>query len=239
MTIDIERITTISFDGDGTLWDFEKVMRDALQRTRDELCRLDSTLGEALTVESMIAVRNRVAGELKGRGTNLEVIRLEAFRRTLAGIGRPDEQLARHLNEVYLAHRFANIELFPDVNPALDALGARYRLGLLSNGNSYPDRCGLEGRFQFVVFAQDHGVEKPDPRIFAITLDRAGCTRGQLLHVGDSLQNDVFGAQRAGIAVVWLNRTGSPNTSAMQPDLEVRTLTDLADWVTWRNSTGC
>lgn len=46
----------------------------------------------------------------------------------------------------------------------LDALGSRYRLGLVSNGNSYPERSGLDGRFAFTVFAHDHGVHKPDRR---------------------------------------------------------------------------
>lgn len=230
MPFDIARITTISFDADGTLWDFEKVMRRALRLTLDELCHLAPEIGNLLTIEAMIAVRNRVADELKGHVTNLEAVRLEAFRHTLAGVGHLDEPLARHLNGFYLAHRFSDIELFPDVIPALDALGAGYRIGLLSNGNSYPDRCGLDGRFQFVIFSQDHGVEKPDPRIFAIALEQAGCARDQLLHVGDSLQNDVLGAQRAGIAAVWLNRAGMPSPTDVQSDLEVSSLLELISW---------
>lgn len=230
MQFDAARISAISFDADGTLWDFDRVMRRALRLTLDELARIDPDLGDALTVDGMIAVRDRVAGELKGRVTNLEEIRLEAFRRTLAGTGHLDESLARQLNQFYLAHRFADIELFPDVIPALDALGARYRIGLLSNGNSYPERCGLAGRFGFVVFAQDHGVEKPDPRIFAIALEQAGCAADQLLHVGDSLQSDVLGARRAGIGSIWLNRGRTPNQSEIRPDLEVSSLLELVSW---------
>ncbi|MGH2461926.1 MAG: HAD family hydrolase [Chloroflexota bacterium] len=133
-------------------------------------------------------------------------------------------------NAFYLAHRFADIELNSDVIPTLDALGARYRLGVLSSGNSFPDRCGLGGRFQFLVFAQDHRVEKPDPRIFAIALEQTGSTADQILHVGDSLQGDVLGARRAEIASVWLNRGRVPNPSDIQSDVEISSLLELVSW---------
>ena len=78
------RITTISFDGDGTLWDFDKIMRHSLSLTLDELRRLKpETAVINLTVDKMIEIRNTVAGELKGRTINLEEIRFHAFRRTV------------------------------------------------------------------------------------------------------------------------------------------------------------
>ena len=57
---------------------------------------------------------------------------------------------------------------------------------------------GLTDYFAFVVFSQDVQIEKPDRRIFEITAERAGCELAQLLHVGDSLENDVAGARNAG-----------------------------------------
>ena len=227
MTEEPVRFRAISFDGDGTLWDFDRVMRHALQCALDELARAHPIARERLSIDGMIATRDQVAAELKGQIRNLEEIRLRAFRRTLEGIGVIDDDLARHLNAVYLKHRFEDITLFSDVIPTLDALGSRFRLGLLSNGNSYPERCGLAGRFQFVVLAQDHGIEKPDPRIFAVALAQAGCAPSQLLHVGDSLENDVRGAQRAGVTAVWLNRHRTRNLTDIRPDGEVTTLGEL------------
>jgi len=211
----ITGIRAVSFDGDGTLWDFEKVMRHSLHQVLKELERIDPETAHLLDIDKMIEVRQRVADELKGRTTNLEHIRLQAFRETLKDIGRPDDTLASHLNEVYLQHRFEDIELFEDVLPALNALRSEYSLGLLSNGNSYPERCGLNGIFQFVVFSQDYGVAKPDPRIFQIALEKARCLKEEFLHVGDSLENDVIGAMKAGIRSVWLNR------KQIEPDPEI------------------
>ena len=220
-------IRAISFDGDGTLWDFLKVMRHSLGHVLSELARLDPPAATMIDIDKMVEIRNKVASRLKGKTANLEAIRLEAFQQTLEEIGRPNDDLAFHLNDVYLKHRFEDIELYPDVLPALETFRHRYTLGLVSNGNSYPERCGLDGVFRFVVFAQDHGIEKPDPEIFRITLQQAGCSPEQLLHVGDSLQNDVSGAAGAGIRGVWLNRNRVSNDTGVIPDYEIESLQEL------------
>ncbi len=228
MSVNTDKITTISFDADGTLWDFEGVMRYALRCTLDELRRRVPSIPDSLSIETLIAIRNQVAEERKGKATKHETIRLEAFKRTLESIENSNDDLAAHLNAVYLKHRFEDIQLFDDVLLTLNALQGHYRLGLLSNGNTYPERCGLVGRFQFVVFAQDYGVQKPDPRLFEIAIRQAGCTKRQLLHVGDSFQNDVMGAKRAGVRSVWLNRHRQNNDTGIQPDFEVLSLVELA-----------
>ena len=221
-------ISAISFDGDMTLWDFRKVMRHALKKALAELRRLVPTQRAAdLTVDDMIAIRNRVEEDEQGRTWNHEELRLLAFERTLESLGCPDRDLAGHLNALYLKHRFEDIELYPDVIPALDRLAPHFKLGLLSNGNSYPERCGLEGRFGFVVFSQDVQVRKPDRRIFEIAAREAGCSLDELLHVGDSFENDVLGAHGAGAKTVWLNREGMESKAEVGADVEITSLADL------------
>jgi len=228
MTHPCHQIKAISFDGDMTLWDFEKVMRNSLAHALDEL-RKHSSGGMCadLTVDRMIEIRNVVAEELKGKRAMLEAIRLEAFRRTIAAVGCDNRELAVHLNSVYLEHRFAEIELYPDVLPMLDAIAGRYVFGLVSNGNGYPERCGLHGRFSFVILAQNVGVEKPDPAIFRAACREACCSPEQLMHIGDSLATDVEGARRAGAVSVWLNRDRIPNHTEIHPDYEIHSLIEL------------
>jgi len=225
----LQGITTISFDADGTLWDFDKVMRHSLWHVLRELKHLDPMTAEQISIEKMIEIRNRVAVELKDRITNLEEVRLEAFKQTLIDIGRPNEDLARHLNQVYLKHRFEDIELFDDVLPALNVLREKYTLGILSNGNSFPERCGLDEMFKFVVFSQDYGVEKPDSRLFQAAIDQAGCSKEQIIHVGDSFENDVMGARNASIKCVWLNRKRVENVINVNADYEIEYLTELLE----------
>jgi HAD superfamily hydrolase (TIGR01549 family) len=224
----MQRIKAISFDGDMTLWDFEAVMRHSLRHALAELHkRLPASQLVDLTIDRMIEIRNAVATELRGQSLNLEEIRLEAFVRTLRTIGLDDHDLAAHLNAVYLKHRFEDIQLYSDVLPVLEVLHKHYVLGLLSNGNSYPERRGLQGHFAFFVFARDVGVEKPHPGMFRAACREAGCSPDELMHVGDSLQSDVQGANEVGALSVWLNRRRLPRPSNVNPDFEVGTLTEL------------
>jgi putative hydrolase of the HAD superfamily len=225
----IQGIKAISLDGDDTLWDFEKVMRYSLHQVLEELESLDPKSAEQLIVEKMIDIRNKVAKELKGKEINLGKVRLEAFKRTLKDIGRPDDDLAVKLNQVYYKHRFENVQLFDDVIPTISKLKEKYLLGLLSNGNTYPKHCGLEEAFSFVVFSQEHGVEKPDPRLFQIAVEKAGCSKEELLHVGNSLEDDIRGAVNAGIKCIWINRKGMENHLGVQVDYEINSLRELLE----------
>jgi len=225
----IRGIKAISFDGDGTLWDFEKLTRHSLHHALMELERIDPEAAAMLDVETMVRIRDGVATELKESTVNLEHIRLEAFRQTLKDIGRPNDALASHLNQVYFEHRFEDLELFDDVLPSFEVLRAKYTLGLLSNGNSYPEHCGLQGVFQFVVFSQDYGVAKPAAGLFQVALDKAGCSRHELLHVGDSLEDDVGGAKNAGIKCVWLNRKRAKNNLDAKMDYEISSLLEVLE----------
>ena len=232
------RIKAISFDGDMTLWDFEKVMRHSLSFALTELRRRapgQSSLD--LTIDKMIEIRDSAAAELEGQTANLEEIRFHAFKRTVEFVGGVDDTLAADLNALYLKHRFEDVELYPDVVPSLDALRQEFAVGLLSNGNGYPERCGLPGRFSFVVFSQDVGVAKPAAGIFLSACRQAGCEPCELMHVGDSLESDVAGAYGVGAVSVWLNRDGVANTSDIVPDHEIRSLEELEDIVTANGQT--
>jgi putative hydrolase of the HAD superfamily len=102
-------------------------------------------------------------------------------------------------------------------------------LGIISNGNSYPERLGLDEVISFMAYAQDHGgIEKPDPRLFRVALADAGCAPDEMLHVGDSLENDVAGAAAAGVRSVWLNRNGHAG-EATGAECEISKLTGLLD----------
>ena len=153
---------------------------------------------------------------------DLVEIRKASFRQALIDAGRPDDALAERLSDVYFEHRWAPSRPFGDVRPALEALAPRYRLGIISNGNTYPERFGLGHLFSFGVYAQDHGgINKPDPRLFQIAIHEAGCQPHELLHVGDSLRSDVEGAKRVGAWVVWVNRDGATADGEHQPDFQI------------------
>ena len=52
-----------------------------------------------------------------------------------------------------------------------------------------------------------------------------------IAHVGDDPLMDVVGARRAGLFAVWLNREGRAFPHDEKPDLEIRDLNELCDWL--------
>ena len=116
------------------------------------------------------------------------------------------------LVELHEYHRQHNLwELVPDgVIPALEGLASLgLRLTVVSNANGtlcgHMDRLGLTRYLQCVLDSCDFGVEKPDPRLFRIALERSGASADTTIHVGDLYQVDVVGARAAGVRAVLLD----------------------------------
>lgn len=217
----------VSFDLDDTLLDFSTVLQRSLRLALELIVeRVGVERAGQLTPAALQATREAVAEEADA-GETMEAIRERAFAVTLAGIGCDDEALLDDVCAVYHAERFRAMPLFDDTIPMLDALGGRVRLGAASNGNSYPDRFGLAGRFDFVVLAQEHGVRKPDLAFFERLCDVAGCRPEEIVHVGDSVPADVVGARAAGLRAIWLNRAGLPVPPHLAGVPVVRTLAEI------------
>lgn len=131
-----------------------------------------------------------------------------------AGISR-DERTDAALARLHAYHRRQNLweSVPPGVLPALKALRARgLRLAVVSNANgtlcAHLDRLGLSALVDCVLDSCDVGVEKPDPRLFQIALERSGASAESTIHVGDLYQIDVVGARAAGLRGVLLDEAG-------------------------------
>jgi FMN hydrolase / 5-amino-6-(5-phospho-D-ribitylamino)uracil phosphatase len=234
-------IEAVFFDGDQTLWDFEKVMRLALEAALAEL-RLarPGARADALQIDDLQADRNEVAREWAGVEYNLARLRRLGFARSLRRLrdergaaALDDEALAAHLTATYFDHRDRDPALFDDTLPCLQSLRDDYRLGLLSNGSRLPEVVGLSGIFEAVVFAQDHNVAKPDPGIFVVAETLMGIAPQSAVLVGDHPLNDVVGAKRSGWRAVWIDRRGEgayppPPGTDERPDAVITSLEQLA-----------
>lgn len=111
--------------------------------------------------------------------------------------------------------------LYDDVLPALDALAHRgVRLAVVSNWDSRLPRLlkamGIADRFAFVLTSAEAGVSKPHPEIFRMALRRLTLPAEAVVHVGDSLDDDVAGARAAGLHGLLLERG---RTARHGPDL--------------------
>jgi putative hydrolase of the HAD superfamily len=111
--------------------------------------------------------------------------------------------------------RFGSAEswrFYDDVAATLGALRARgLKLGVVSNWDSrlrrIADGMGLTELVDFLVISAEAGVRKPDPGIFHLACEKAGVRPEEALHIGDLAEEDVVGAQRAGVRAVLIERS--------------------------------
>jgi len=157
-------------------------------------------------------------------------LRLESLRMHAEEAGY-EATMAVEAFEVFFRAR-NEVELYPDVVPALTALRSSHRLFALSNGNADLGLIGLGDYFELHATARAAGVMKPDPRAFRYVLDRAGIALDRIAHVGDDPDADVGGAQTAGLTAVWVNRGGAAwPAESQRPDHVVASLAELVHWL--------
>ena len=116
----------------------------------------------------------------------------------------------------------------------LDVLRTHYRLGVITNGPEETQRhkfehTGLQDYFELFLPSGEVGVTKPDPRIFRIALDRMQLQPSEAVFVGDHLDLDVIGAQRAGMRAIWYHprRRYAYDDPSIVPDAAIRHLEEL------------
>ncbi len=102
------------------------------------------------------------------------------------------------------------MELMPGAGEVLPILYKKYKLGILSNGDSASqhakiDALHLEKYFPVVIASWDYGIDKPDPEIYRIAAEKLGVDCKDCYFVGDTFMTDIYGAIKAGMHPVWLS----------------------------------
>ena len=112
---------------------------------------------------------------------------------------------------LHLFDAFGRAPVFCDVKPALDALARCANRGYFQCGPR-ASHFGLlsanDLSFPVVISSESARCYKPNPDIFFSAFEALGADPDQTLYVGDSQEDDIVGARRAGISVAWLNRDG-------------------------------
>lgn len=122
------------------------------------------------------------------------------------------QEVGERLRRIYeTEHLWTHVE--EGTREALERLRERgYRLAVLSNADGRVEglleEVGLRPYFEFVLDSHEVGVEKPDPRIFRLALERLGLAPEEVLYVGDLYPVDVLGARRAGLRALLVDPLG-------------------------------
>ncbi len=126
------------------------------------------------------------------------------------GVSLPDDLLTP------LVDRFEHLvlEVPPEPMPGavytMPQLAERYRLAIVCDTGYSPgavlrqvlDRNDLLGHFAYAYFSNEHGMSKPDPRVFLHVLEELDVRPTEAAHVGDIQRTDIAGAQAAGMSAV-------------------------------------
>lgn len=180
--------------------------------------RLQQRLGAAFDQDGFINTYTGVMEEitLERQRDGIEITCWERFARTLAKInsvpsgeaGSLAEELTRiHMNQV----RAVTTAPAPRVE-TIRLLAPHYRLGLLSNfddaqcGREVLADTGVAELFEAVVISAEVRLRKPDPRIFRRILEMLDLAPHEILYVGDTPLDDVWGAYQVGIPTVWIRK---------------------------------
>jgi len=107
-----------------------------------------------------------------------------------------------------------------------DDLGMRLVLG--SNTQPHETRwpalqqAGIDGLFAAAVLSYSLGVRKPSPVFYQVVLAAAGCPAGQVLFVGDHLENDAAAPARHGMQAALVRWLRSPRIAEAFTAIERR-----------------
>jgi len=184
-----------------------------------------------------LAPATDLEGTVQALVTNLEaeLARRSGSEKTGGADGRRDGERGTRVAARFLVEASA---AFARNRPVLEALRARYRLGVVSNFYGNLDAvcrgAGLAPLFAVLVDSHCVGAEKPDPAIFRTALAALRATPETTVLVGDSLRRDREGARRAGMHFIWMapqGRDAAQARAAAEPPVE-HAVTDLRDLMT-------
>ncbi len=151
------------------------------------------------------------------------------FQVVLRTVGVSDQEFERVGPAVIADHKRDDLwsAVEPGTREGLAALvEAGWFVACISNADgtveALLERVGLKRHLAFVVDSGAVGVEKPDPRIFALALERAGMSPAESYYVGDIYPVDVVGSRAAGMVPVLLDPFGRHGKRGC------RTATDVA-----------
>lgn len=222
--------TTLFFDLDHTLWDFEQNSKISLEINFRRF-RLEGLFADFEQFYSLYHQKNKELWALYRKNTiSKEFLTKERFLFPLREVGAEDEALAIRFGEKYLDELAKQTNLIEGCVETLEYVKRKYRLYILSNGFREVQFEKLKNAdilrfFDGVVLSDDIGVNKPDVRLFRHALRTAKCERRACAFVGDDWEADIVGAKNAGIDQIFFNPNETPTPFAAT--YEIKKLTEI------------
>jgi YjjG family noncanonical pyrimidine nucleotidase len=217
--------TWLFFDADGTLFDYDKAERLALERTLGEF-------GFAMAPATLQAYHrfNQQVWTAFEQGTiSSQELRMRRFELLFQETGVPIAPSA--FSDLYLQNLSQVSELLPGAQEVVEALHGRYQMAVVTNGLHEVQRPRLErstvGKyFSALIISEEVGAAKPDPAYFEAAFRRIGNPpKAGVLLIGDNWSSDIEGGNRYGLDTCWYNPGRQPRRGPVR--YEISSLLDL------------
>ncbi|MEO6836481.1 MAG: HAD-IA family hydrolase [Candidatus Tumulicola sp.] len=218
------RIGIVLFDLDDTLHDDTRAYQSAAHEVAGELAAEHGIDALALKA-AYIAAAEGFWKRLTADALQIELagVRQRLWASALESVGVRDPNVARRSARRYNDYRKKHYTLFPGAADVLRRLRTRgKRLGLVTNGFSETHRekialLRIGELFDAIFIADEVGMLKPDPRLFAHACATLGGAPSDGAMVGDRYERDIRGAGEAGLFTIWLNVRHEPLPPAARP----------------------
>lgn len=116
------------------------------------------------------------------------------------------------IDELLTEYRMMFAQLAKPMEGALEALlwfKMHFKTALVTNGETKIqmekiNRLSISHLFDTIVISEQVGYQKPDPRIFNLTLRRLNVSYKEAAYLGDHPLQDMLGAMNVGMRGIWL-----------------------------------
>jgi HAD superfamily hydrolase (TIGR01549 family) len=160
------------------------------------------------------ALRGALANLEKTRSKGLEMTFEEVYSIFLNKLGiSHDDLMLEWLHENF--RNYYKTSFYPCVEDILRDLSSKYKVAMISNTMSDQPKlllreANMDQYFDLLICSRDLGVRKPNPEVFKIVLEQIKVKPSETVHVGDSVEADMYGARDSGITGIWIKTQDQP-----------------------------
>ncbi|MEI6898219.1 MAG: HAD-IA family hydrolase [Psychromonas sp.] len=219
----------ISFDLDDTLYDNHPIIKKA---EVDFILYLNSSYPELseLSAHQWNLYKNHLINEFPALADDVSLWRVEILKRIMIIYGISEYKAVEYAQIAFceFLRLRSHFKVPTESILLLETLAKRYPVIAITNGNVDEKQIGLHNKFQFILKAGGDFKAKPHKSLFVEAAKRLKIEVSDILHVGDHLISDVWGAQNNGAQAVWLNEHNLPLSGArLLPTVEINHLDEL------------
>jgi YjjG family noncanonical pyrimidine nucleotidase len=221
------KYTTILFDLDGTLFDYDAAEANALKNTFKDF----NLPFKSKAIPTYRELNARLWKQFEQGTISQQVIKVLRFEQL--GEALTIDLDAEEFSYKYLLHLSEGTDLIDGARKIIEYLSDKVDLVLITNGLTIVQRpriknSGLENYFKEVIISEEVGFAKPDTKIFDITFERLNFpAREDVLIIGDSLSSDIAGGINYGIDTCWYNPSGKDGNADFQCTYTIKELNEI------------